>query len=774
MQGAQTVEPTVGAIARMLDGSASPATLQPFLQVHDMKALEGRNPADRRWRLLLGDGQNVTKAVANLNSLQEGSTVTVDTVLHVKNWSNTTVQGRSFLAVIDTQLAGMAAPHMRGNWTSLRLLPASDMLTQQPASTQQETPQPLQAQPQNQYSMQAPAAYTTPEKRHPSDRSVTPAPVSFASRKDSLLGGYADQKEPHSGGLANTAANLYSSNLAAVPDAGATGYGGVPQTSPGARPQGAGNPYGAGFGGAPAGGYGGAPQGGFGGNPYGASTSPYSGSTAPSHAGGAPARSGGIQDFFGSRAVAPASQAGDAGCLPISELTPYANTRWKIKARVTMKSDIRKFNNARGEGQFFKVELRDKTGEEISGTFFGRACDKFYDVVRQGQVYYISKGAIKMANKKFDRGDHVIMFEDSTIIEAADDDVEIPGAKYNFKPISEVNASEVGAMLDVKAVVVEAREAVTIISKRTNKEQTKREMVLWDESGPGGSFIEATLWGDCALQEYKAGAVVYARSARVTEWNGTKQLSFSGAPEQNPDAPEAFALCRKFEELQPQAPSFRSGGGGGGGVAAKKTIQEMHEENLNLGPPPMPGQSFEPGGPRGVYRHSVRATVLYVPGDRPPYYMSCPATLDSAASTTQQDRVRQCRKKVQQEGDAWRCAAGHVSAQPQARYLCRATVSDHSGSTEVSLFDDVGRQMFGCEADDLARRWDDPSGDGAAELMKRPSWKRVNMNVRSQKEVWQDEERVKSVAEGASAVNLVAESRQMLADVHKALATMPS
>ena len=47
MQGAQTVEPTAGAIARMLDGSASPATLQPFLQVHDMKALEGRNPADR-------------------------------------------------------------------------------------------------------------------------------------------------------------------------------------------------------------------------------------------------------------------------------------------------------------------------------------------------------------------------------------------------------------------------------------------------------------------------------------------------------------------------------------------------------------------------------------------------------------------------------------------------------------------------------------------------------------------------------------------------------
>ncbi len=40
--------------------------------------------------------------------------------------------------------------------------------------------------------------------------------------------------------------------------------------------------------------------------------------------------------------------------VPISSLNAYQN-RWTIRARVTARSDMRRFQNSRGEGKFFTV-----------------------------------------------------------------------------------------------------------------------------------------------------------------------------------------------------------------------------------------------------------------------------------------------------------------------------------------------------------------------------------------------------------------------------------
>lgn len=64
---------------------------------------------------------------------------------------------------------------------------------------------------------------------------------------------------------------------------------------------------------------------------------------------------------------------------PIVGLSPYQN-KWVIKARVTSKSPMRQWSNARGEGKLFSMDLTDESGE-IRATAFKEQCDKFYDMI---------------------------------------------------------------------------------------------------------------------------------------------------------------------------------------------------------------------------------------------------------------------------------------------------------------------------------------------------------------------------------------------------------
>ena len=52
--------------------------------------------------------------------------------------------------------------------------------------------------------------------------------------------------------------------------------------------------------------------------------------------------------------------------VPISSLNAYQN-RWTIRARVTARSDMRRFQNSRGEGKFFTVHTLCSQGVEWGG-----------------------------------------------------------------------------------------------------------------------------------------------------------------------------------------------------------------------------------------------------------------------------------------------------------------------------------------------------------------------------------------------------------------------
>ena len=117
-----------------------------------------------------------------------------------------------------------------------------------------------------------------------------------------------------------------------------------------------------------------------------------------------------------SRPVVRESLGANTNFMPINALNPYAN-RWTIKvfipfslrflllvtdrpllyhyqntilpqqARITSKSDMRRWSNAKGEGNLFSIDLLDGHGSEIRGTFFKEDADKFFPQLHEGQVF---------------------------------------------------------------------------------------------------------------------------------------------------------------------------------------------------------------------------------------------------------------------------------------------------------------------------------------------------------------------------------------------------
>jgi replication factor A1 len=139
-------------------------------------------------------------------------------------------------------------------------------------------------------------------------------------------------------------------------------------------------------------------------------------------------------------ATAPADIA-NQHIFPINTINPYL-PKWTIRARVTHKSDMKTWNNQKGSGTLFSVDLLDETGE-IRATMFQDAAQHFFPILVPGKVYFISKGTLKFANKRYSslKNEYELTLDLNSYVVPADDDVkvDIPKAHFHFVPIDHIN-----------------------------------------------------------------------------------------------------------------------------------------------------------------------------------------------------------------------------------------------------------------------------------------------------------------------------------------------
>ena len=472
-----------------------------------------------------------------------------------------------------------------------------------------------------------------------------------------------------------------------------------------------------------------------GGNPYG---------------GGGMNRGGGAGSG-GSAPIVRNTTSSGQNIIPIAQLNLYMN-RWAIRARVTSKTDIKHWSNARGEGSLFSVELLDSSGTDIRATFFKEGVDKFYNMIETDKVYTFSGGRLKVANMQYNtcKSQCEINFDQNSEIHLDNDTGDNQQQLYDFVKIADLESIEPNSYVDVIGVVKVVGDVATIISKKSGNELLKCELTLADDSG---AEVSCTIWGERATraaQDYANQPIIAMRRCRVGDYGG-RSLSAGQAISVMPRIPDTQRLQNWWQSggSTTAARTLTSGGGGGSTrvptFEERKTISAIKAEHLGMNPDKPDWISFK-----------GRFNFLKKDKEGGAWYPACANSGEPCKN----------RYKVTQTADGnWHCErCQQVNPTCVRRFIFSATVADDTCTTWASLFDEQAVQLLGVTADDLYRdcfeqNQDEERYNGTFDVN---NFKEYIFTCKVKQEFVNDEARVKTSIHRMFPVDYVEESRKLL------------
>ncbi|CAK4626418.1 hypothetical protein LEN26_007195 [Aphanomyces euteiches] len=431
----------------------------------------------------------------------------------------------------------------------------------------------------------------------------------------------------------------------------------------------------------------------------------------------------------------------------IASLNPYSGGRWTIKARVTARSPVKNWTNARGQGKLCSVDLLDAKGGEIRATLFNDAVDAFYDRLIPNGIFYFSGGKIKMANRKFSaiNNDYEVTFDTSSDIVAAPDDHAIQTVSYNFKTIASIESLPVESTIDMIGIVKSVGPCSELTSK-AGKQLHKRDFTLVDDTN---AEIKVTLWNERAQDsscDAWANQVLAIKGCRISDFSGRTIGTFSSTGfVTNPPLPEAARLLNWYNAggASTATKSLSSGGSGVGGgmgpLEQRSSVADIKEKRLGYGQKPD--------------YITVKGNVSYIKHDAGVWYQACV----------------KCQKKVvpdaAQNYNCEKCQT--VYANCENRYILSMVVQDSTGSAWTSCFNDQGKTiMQGKSADEMADLKETNMGlyEGT---FKAALFRPYLFRMRCKAEPLNDEVRVKAQIVNVEPINYVQESAELLEAIEK-------
>ncbi|XP_050376905.1 replication protein A 70 kDa DNA-binding subunit B [Argentina anserina] len=439
---------------------------------------------------------------------------------------------------------------------------------------------------------------------------------------------------------------------------------------------------------------------------------------------------------------------------PIVSLNPYQGN-WTIKVRVTNKGNLRTYTNARGEGCVFNVELTDEDGTEIQATMFNEAAKKLYEKFQLGKVYYVSKGFLKVANKKFMtvKNDYeMTLNENSEVDEVINEEAFVPETKFDFVPIDmlgpHVNSK---VLVDVIGVVTNVSPTMSIRRKSNNENIPKRDITIADESK---KMVVVSLWNDLAtgvgqelLDIADQSPVVAIKSLKVGDYQGVSLSTLSRSSVLvNPDLPEAKRLKSWYESEGKEVPMAPVGSGMS--PSANSGAWSMYSDRISLS---HLKENPYLGEDKPVF-FSVKACISSIKPDQTLWYRAC----------------KECNKKVTEgvEGGYW-CEGCQKNAEEcKLRYILLARAMDAISDVYLSMFNNEAEKIIGCSADELDKLRSEEDNEYQLKL-KQATWVPHLFRVSVTQNEYNSEKRQRVTARAVAPLDFAAESNFLLEEISK-------
>ena len=198
---------------------------------------------------------------------------------------------------------------------------------------------------------------------------------------------------------------------------------------------------------------------------------------------------------------------------------------YKLLVKVTSKGEIKQYRN--GKGKLFSFVIMDELGNKMQVVGFDKIADKFKDEIVENNIYEITGGYIRTADKRFDPpgSDYKLILNESSVITLKNDDEKNFKDKFEdpdnkFWNLTEIKEAPINTIANVVCVVTDKGE--------TNYKDTKsgsiliRKLFVLDQSN---EKMELTLWRNLTQLNINNGDILVCKKVRVNDFGGKNLTS---------------------------------------------------------------------------------------------------------------------------------------------------------------------------------------------------------------------------------------------------------